>query len=356
MSDESAQDVQKINQYRVRWLSQRQKFYIRKFIIQNLFIIASVVAYGIRPFLSASWLRVDRPIFMVGCSRSGTTLLLDMFADHPEIANWSEAAQLFELRFCNPEIDHEKSECHSVGFEKVRLQVLIGLFVRLKRKSRFLNKHPENSLRIRMIKKIFPDARFIHVIRDGRAVMYSNYAQTLRDKHRALFAFGWFPKPPRWRKYRDLPWLDQFAHQWVDVVQYIRESVGNVIPEHDYMEIRYEDFCADPLLTLRKMDEFCGLATDRRNARPAPFEPQNQKWRTEISPEDMAHVTSIILPLLSELGYEQNDPTNLATTRPDASVIGGVEGGDTVPAESLRQVGPTQDGNDRARHALAETR
>ena len=317
---ENRAEAQIINRYRVTWLTQRQKYLIRKYLIQNLFILASVVAYLIRPLLPASWLRIDRPIFIIGCSRSGTTLLVDMFANHPDIANWTEAAQLFDLRYCNPEIDHEKTEAHATSFTLGRLQVLIGLFVRFKNKSRFLNKHPENSLRIRMLKRLFPDACFIHLIRDGRAVIHSNYAQTCREQHRTLFPFGWFPKPPRWRQYRDLPWLDQFAHQWVDVVQYIREGIGDVIPEHDYIEIRYEDFCADPHLTLQKLDKFCGLDSGRRrNALPASFEVRNQKWRTEIQLEDMARIVPIILPLLTMLGYENNDPTNITTTHFEVS-------------------------------------
>jgi hypothetical protein len=301
----NSQDIQGINRYRMTWLTQRQKFFIRKYIIHNLFVLASAVTYVIRPVLPAAWLRVDRPIFIVGCSRSGTTVFVDMFADHPEIANWSEAAQLFELRFCDPEIDHVKTEAHATAFTARRLQVMIGLFTRLRKRQRFLNKHPENSLRIRLLKKIFPDARFIHLIRDGRAVVFSNYAQTLRDPHRMLFPFGWFPKPPGWRNHRDLPWLDQFAHQWVGVVENIRECLADVVPERDRVEIRYEDFCDAPRETLRRLDEFCGFDNDlRQTAVTGKLEASNGKWRTDIPPEDMARIAPIISPLLAELGYE----------------------------------------------------
>jgi Sulfotransferase family len=305
MAGESAGEIQHINRYRVTWLSQRQKFFLRRFLVQNLFALASAIAYALHPVVPRAWLRIERPIFIVGCSRSGTTALVDLFANHPDIANYSEAAQLFELAYCDPEIDHEKTEADATRFEQARLRVLIGLLLRIRRKRRFLNKHPENSLRLRLLKRIFPDALFIHLIRDGRAVVASACAQTLRDPLRQAFPMGWFPKPPRWRQYRDLPWAEQFAHQWVDIVGYVRDCAGDVIPEGDYIEIRYEDFCADPAATLRRLDRFCRLDDARRPGAPAA---SITAWRPPSSPAiaapEMARIAPVIAPLLAELGYQ----------------------------------------------------
>lgn len=292
-----------MNRYKFKFLNQDTKFFIRKYAIGPLMLVISYLTYLLGAFIP--WLELDKPIFVIGCSRSGTTLFVDMFARHADLANWSEAPQVFELDYCNPEIDHIKSEQDATPFHTRRIKTLFALYTSLKSKKRFVNKHPENSLRLSFLKTIFPDALFIHIIRDGRAVVRSSYAQTVKETLRQKFPLGWFPKPPGWRAYRDLPVVLQFAHQWVAIVNHIRQVAFETLSTDNYLEISYEHFCKDPHTVLRSVDLFCGLNPDRRQYAEIPpvFHLQNFKWQEQFDAKQIHQIEEILGELLLELNY-----------------------------------------------------
>lgn len=99
-----------MNRYRVSFLDQQTKYTIRQYIVAPLLYILSRLILPIGIIYSSRHLQLKRPIFIVGCSRSGTTLFLDMFIKHNELANWSEAGQVIELQYFSQLIDHVKSE------------------------------------------------------------------------------------------------------------------------------------------------------------------------------------------------------------------------------------------------------
>ncbi len=296
-------ETQRINRYRVAFLTADHKYLIRKYLLAHLFRLLSLAAFGVAPLLPRALIRLDRPIFIVGCSRSGTTLFVDIFARHAELANWTEGAQLFELDYYNPQLDHLRDETDASLFHRRRLAVQIGLFTRLSGKRRFVNKHPQNSLRIRFLRRIFPNALFIHVIRDGRAVVRSSQAQIRRDRFRQRIPFGNFPKPPQWRAYRDLPEAAQFAHQWVDVIDYIRGCFTPDDAGRSYFELRYEDFCADPRHCLERLDAFCGLSPTGRAGETVPAAFDRRGGEPKLAAPDSDEVMAIIAPSLTALGY-----------------------------------------------------
>lgn len=190
-------------------------------------------------------------------------------------------------------------------FHRLRLRAFFGLFTSLKQRPRFVNKNPENSLRIPFLKKIFPDAIFIHLIRDGRAVVNSNYKQTELEPFRQKYPFCLFPKPPQWRKYQNLPLILQFAHQWVDLLGHIRKVAITELSSENYIEIYYEDFCLAPHETLRKIDQFCGLPLSKRNYStiPVAFNSQNFKWKDEFSNVQVKEIEEILGDTLIQYGY-----------------------------------------------------
>lgn len=278
---------------------------IRKHAYGPALYVCSRLLFLIRAFVPSSFYRLDRPIFVVGCSRSGTTIFMEYFRDHPDLCDWSEAAQVMELDFYNPQIDHEKVEADATEFEAFRIQFLFGLKTRLLGRKRFTNKHPENSFRMRFIKTIFPDAMFLHVIRDGRAVASSNYVRTHKDRFRTGFPFGQFPKPPNWRSLMSLPLADQFAHQWIESVRCIRNVSGKYLRPGQYMEVQYEEFCGDPIAVLARIDEFFGLDPSRRKLDTGlpRLDSQNAAWAKAFTTEEAKRVEELTMSLNRDLGY-----------------------------------------------------
>jgi hypothetical protein len=210
-----------------------------------------------------------------------------------------------ELNYYDAGIDHVKDEGDINSFDTFRIRFFFGLKARLTGKTKFINKHPENSLRIRYIKEIFPDALFIHIVRDGRATVESNYSRSKVDLFRSYYPFGDFVKPPKWKSYAHLDPIEQYAYQWLDVVSSIRQTARECLTDDDYIKVRYEDFCDRPHELFEQLDEFCGLDPKRRSIDkiPAAFINHNDKWRARLNNEKVKAIGAIIAPLNQELGY-----------------------------------------------------
>ena len=149
-----------------------------------------------------------------------------MLRQHRDLAEWSEGGQLFELNYFDPTISHVKNASDATPFHVRRLRVIVAVFLALKGKRRFLNKHPQNSYRIAFLRKIFPGAKFIHLVRDGRAVVASNVAQVRRDRYRQSLPFGSFPKPRGWERLLALPLSVQFVGRYGQEATLLRVAFG----------------------------------------------------------------------------------------------------------------------------------
>lgn len=282
-----------------------RNYVIRKFFYGPFLRFACLLMFLFSPFIPKSWHRLKKPIFIIGCSRSGTSIFIQLFKKHKELCNWSEAAQVFDLNYYDPKIEHQKGAENVTPFNRFRIQSLFGFKTRLMHKSRFINKHPQNSVRIEFLKEIFPDALFIHIIRDGRAVVESNYSRISLDRFRSYYPFGNFPKPKRWKEYLKLKSIEQFSYQWTDIVQEIRSAAKNRLNSKNYIEIRYEDFCQDPRGIVNLLDKWCSLDERGRSYKEIPekLDNQNHKWDTKLSENEKSAMTSIIQSLNQQLGY-----------------------------------------------------
>jgi len=103
----------------------------------------------------------------------------------------------------------------------------------------------------------------------------------------------------------DLPLVYQFAHQWVDLVNYIQTDAKTHLNERDYIEVTYEEFCRQPHRILKQIDLLCGLDPNKRYYEKIPtvFKSQNFKWRKEFSDIEINQIQSIIGECMRELGY-----------------------------------------------------
>ena len=158
--------------------------------------------------------QIVKPVFVIGSERSGTTLAYDLLARHSDFAwfsNWTnlfpsvpQLALLSRLPTKNvpnflmqrrlwPEPTMEGSEIHMccgiyeslwekqrvLGEDDVnaataaRFASIIDQHLRWQGRPRFCHKNVNNSMRVKYLMAIFPDAKFIHVIRNGMAVALS---------------------------------------------------------------------------------------------------------------------------------------------------------------------------------------
>lgn len=248
---------------------------------------------------------LERPIFMIGCPRSGTSISAVLFARHPDVANFSEAGEVWDPRhYADPEADHYWTASDVTPQETARLHDRFEFARRVRRRRRLFNKHPRNSVRIEYLQAVFPDALFIHVIRDGRPVVHSILEMIEREPERKAVPMGAFCKPPNWRDLlRDDP-VEQAAFQWREIVRYIlsqRDELGD-----RYCEYRYEDLCRDTRGVLGRAFAFAGLRADAGVlARlPEQLSLRNLKWAQAFSPAQIETMDQVLASSLRQLGYD----------------------------------------------------
>jgi hypothetical protein len=268
-------------------------------------------------------IEIKRPIFIIGSRRSGTTIFYAKMARHPDVAIMTRTTDKVPLSlmlmrlFMTFRNDHRHSEAahvwnkfntgddDSMTKEDVTPRARRYFYTALKnhlkyfKKSRFVSKCPNNSLKIEYFNEIFPDAIFIHIVRDGRAATSSLLKmQERKDYFRGV-------KPPGWRELYGRPSIEQCALQWKMTVEYIRESARS-LPAERYIEIRYEDFMEKPVETLISVGEKCGLSWDRAYLTElvSDVQSRNYKWRENLTRSQIETINELSGDLLAQLGYK----------------------------------------------------
>jgi Sulfotransferase family len=299
--------------------------------------------------------RADAPFpapFVVGVGRSGTTLLRLMLDSHPDLAIPPETHFINpliqasgRLRF-NPKtatkaiVHDERRRWNDFGISEDDLlasfqgldrfnttdaiRSFYELYAAKHGKSRWGDKTPDYIRKMKKLQNTIPEARFIHVIRDGRDAGLSQNSRIVKR--------GKDPVPPR-----------EMARRWRKRIVKSRVDAEDV--EH-YIEVRYEDMVTDTEGVLRRVCEFIELDFDpvmltyyeragerlqemagalpAKKGRPereageriaahalTTKPPQADRvavWKTEMSPEENAEFEEAAGYLLDDLGYETATP------------------------------------------------
>lgn len=248
---------------------------------------------------------VKQPVFIVGCSRSGTTLFAEIFGERPDSCNVMDASQVWDLHYYDKAADDHRDENDATFWEISRIRSSLAVRLLFSGKNRLINKNNQNSLRLRYLKSAFPDAIVIHVIRDARPVVLSNMSRVEKDRYRRGFPFGRFPKPVAWRSYMDKPVIEQFAHQWNDITAEIRKDGPAMFGPDQYAEVKFEEFCTDPATSIRRLDRFCGLPEmDRAASAIASIgSGDSDSWTSRLPATDINRINEITAHQMAVFGY-----------------------------------------------------
>ena len=254
---------------------------------------------------------MDDPIFLLGCQRSGTTMLRLVLDSHSRISCGPETRFLPDLRRI---VDEQRDwpRLARFGFPREdwlrRIREFFGGvhadYAAGRGKARWADKTPLYALSIDFVTEVFPDARIVHVIRDGRDVVVS---------HRKRFGY--------WSAVKCVV-------KWPRYIRTAR-AFGAQLPPEQYHELRYEDAVGDPDKTLRALFEFLGeqwepgvleyadrphdvagkytAEADRRRAAAgtdaAIYASRVGTYKRELDPFLRILVRIFSGPMLKELGY-----------------------------------------------------
>jgi len=275
---------------------------------------------------------MQRPFFIVGFQRSGTTLLRAMLDSHPDVAIpldtvglWAryedrleeygdladeanahrlvanllaeERLQLWEEPI---EIDEVLGRRQRDGYPGI-IEASYLAYAARKGKSRWGDKDPGNMTRLDRVLGWFPDAQIVHIIRDGRDACLSHMRQSFGHSELLPCAVDW----------REQVW-------WV-------RSIGRILGMDRYFELRYEDLVEDTEGVLRNLCDFLELPysdalqsyherrdemvpESKRELWPLLAEPPRRdnlyRWRDEMSEGRRVCFEKRAGDVLQEMGYE----------------------------------------------------
>ena len=294
------------------------------------------------------------PIFIVGCERSGTTLLRFMLVQSPVLHIPGESWFLPQLRdqqevygdFTKPyqrwffirDLQTNKATSQTFSFSIFKLTLeeaeaalaeaapttypgaasaLFRASAHKHGKQRWGDKTPRHVLHISWFAEAFPNAKFVHVTRDGRDVAIS------------LLKAGWVSS------------FLQAAHHWQERVE-IGISAGSALGKDRYYELHYEQLVMTPEETLKNLCNWLELEYTPQMlqqhesantqisrdwhlhemvAKPVDSS-RVQAWKQKLSRREVADFEGVAGDLLKKLGYEVSGVTLPFWLRSSRSVIG----------------------------------
>lgn len=294
------------------------------------------------------------PVFILGVPRSGTSLVYKALALHPDavyVSNWAARSRLPELAVFNrvgarfaptrrrvwfgddgnayaylkdrstwerlfPQPVEGEPLLRRCGFTQVTTspppppsadvaERLRATDARLRRASGgriWLCKRVANNHRVADLFAAFPDARFIEVRRDGRAVASSlQRVDWWPDEH--IWWYG--GSPVDWERAGGDPW-ELAARHWVEEIAVLDRAVSRLPPER-YRSISYDELLADPHERLHDLADFAGCrasTTWDRGIAELSFPVSDTGWRRYLAGTDLIRVEAILGDVLAANGFE----------------------------------------------------
>jgi hypothetical protein len=303
---------------------------------------------------------MSEPFFIVGSARSGTTLLRMLFNAHPDIAVPPESRFIVELRpdhdpvevesflagltghgrfayweISTDQIRKEIGDRSSVSYREA-IEAVYRAYARAQGKSRWGDKTPRYVEHVEFLASLWPGARFVHVVRDGRDVALS---------------YGDLPFGPKT--------VAKAAQLWAARVSAGRRN-GRALGDR-YLEIRYEDLVNDLETTTRTLCDFVEVEFDPAMldyperaqsavlARAERYNPRvmekpvrkARSWPDQMPTFQVEVFEAVVGDVLSELGYPRRYPR--PGTRARLAARAGLAG---VPLGRLGRTGPRNPGNE----------
>jgi sulfotransferase family protein len=291
---------------------------------------------GLSPYAGSP----DRPVFVGGAPRSGTTLLRVMLNSHPELAipretkvvlhayaqrgtwgnlsveanrralaDWVIEQQPSAVRFAPLTEVHERIVAAPPTLGSAVGSCLVAYAERTGKK-RWGDKRPVYARYLDALFRLFPDAQFINLVRDPRASVSS------------MKRMGWWqsavPGVELWN--RSVAALDPWR---------------SLLRPDQFLELRYEDFATDPRPNMEKIVDFLGLSRDGlesmfsfhenldehspvhpRLAEPITLAPPS--WPKELSAAEVSFVERETADRMAQYGYELAAKKAIETPRLDA--------------------------------------
>ena len=293
---------------------------------------------------------LNRTVFLLGAGRSGTTLLYKLlclhqnaryisnfhirgplwfpantvssvFANYPSLRKWAWFQEKGNAYFMNrpffrrlipTPVEGEKvyEKCGFSALPNNNLSLTTDNYTCLKKvfdsyhtssEQVFINKRTSNNQRISFLANSFGEAKYINLVRDGRAVAYSLNQVEWWNEH----ILWWAGRTPKEMEAQGYSPLTLSSMNWVKDVRAIQSGLAAIEPDN-VLDICFEDLMANPVGVLTQTCQFMGLEVNKELIRVwqnVGLGESSEKWRAAWNDKMLDTVMLEQTSLLAELGY-----------------------------------------------------
>lgn len=289
------------------------------------------------------------PIFLLGNVRSGTSMMHDLFDTHPEVKSWYEPRTIWV--YADPGRRHDRFDENDASPRVVNY--IRGRFLKYQQQHgelRIMEKTPSNLLRIPYVRAIFPESRFLYLVREPLANISSSELmwQTPVHRHKVWRRLKETPKtqlhhyaaryvvdhtririmrkrylsvwgvryPGVYKDIKKMRIEEVIAKQWVACSRQAADDLAAVDPGV-VLGMRYEDFVASPVEQFgRVLDHFDLSMTPQieRTLREDIDPGRQDKWR-RLDPDVIRAVVPILNDEMERHGYDVPEEYRHFTSR-----------------------------------------
>lgn len=302
-----------------RYLTTRHRW-LNSFLLAEMKLIAALPQ--LRP--------VNKPIFIIGMGRSGSTILGKVLSMHREVGFLNEPKVIWYTvdpredvngNFYQGPAQYHFAASDATSDRKKAIQRIYGFYQALTGSTRIVDKYPEVVYRIPYARELFPDARIVLLIRNGWDTVYSTTAWSKREgrKVNGVLEDWWGADQRKWRFMVDqlVPTdpvlsarqneIETFTrHEDMAAVEWAisaREGLKwlKKLPESIHL-IHYEHLTEKPVEALKALLDFCELPDDKvflDYAQRVLVPGRTHNARIDLS----SAIEPLFLETMSELGY-----------------------------------------------------
>lgn len=282
----------------------------------------------------------ESPLVIIGAARSGTNMLRDLLSSLEPFATWPCDEIQYVWRYGNREFGTDEFTPEMAGEKSIAfIRKQFAKFAKLHPNKTIVEKTCANTLRCEFVHRVFPRAKFVHIIRDGRDV-----AASASIRWNAGLDIGYLMKKARYVPLGDIPfyasrylgshvyrltagekrlstWGPRFtgmqeafeqnelpvgcAVQWKACVSKAIQQLSQ-IDSSQVMTVRYEEATSNPAATLEKVCQFAGadVSPEAIAALTAQVSEKSVgKWKGQLTDSQVEAIQTLTGDLLEELGY-----------------------------------------------------
>lgn len=292
---------------------------------------------------------IEKPIFIVGAGRSGSTIFHEMFCHHSQVAWISKLCDVLpkqailnnlllesldtiligqiaqslviQPRLIKPSEAYNFWEYHCPGFTRPCRDLNAEDVTNQKRKaiqralSNILTSHRKRLLvkitgwpRLGFLSEIFEDAKFIHVVRDGRAVVNSilevDWWEGWQGPQSARGGVLLPSQLEQWERH-NRSFVALAAIEFNTLMDAMQAARLRIKPEN-FLEVRYEDLCENPVDIFHQSIDFCELdwlPEFEQSIQSFDLRNTNYKWQKDLTPQQQGILEEVLYPYLEFYNY-----------------------------------------------------